>query len=196
MDRRPFTTKQALRAEMRARLAELGPEERRRGADAVAERVLGLEHLDRPRRLLSCLSYGIEIDTRRLVDRLLAAGHEVYVPRAAPPSRALSVHRYPCDLERLAFGLEQPLAGAVGLADDEIGEVLDLVLILGLAFDRRGYRLGHGGGFFDRFLARHPVHAVGLAFELQIVDRLPIEPHDRPMQQIVTERGVLLPEEG
>lgn len=192
MSERPSRSKQHLRRQMHARLSAIDPAERRRGADAVADRILGLPRLDRPLRILSCLSFGSEIDTRGLVDRLLAAGHEVYVPRADLPTRTLSVHRYPCDLERLAFGLEQPPAGTAGLSDDEIGG-LDLAIIVGLAFDRRGYRLGHGGGFFDRFLARHPLDAVGVAFELQIVDRLPVEPHDRPMDRIVTERGVLLP---
>lgn len=178
---------------MRARLAAVGGQERRRHAGAVAERTLSLEALRQPRRVLSCLSFGVEIDTRGLVDRLLAAGHEVYVPRVDLPTRALSVHRYPCDLETLAFGLEQPVAGVVGLGDDEIAEVLDLALIVGLAFDRKGCRLGHGGGFFDRFLALHPMHAVGLAYEFQILESLPVEPHDRPMEKIVTERRVLIP---
>ena len=180
---------------MRTRLAALGPGERRRLAAAVAERILSLDRLGRPRRILSCLSFGIEIDTRDLVERLLTAGHEIFVPRADMPTRALSIHPYPCDLERLAFGLEQPVAKSAVLADDEIDEGIDLALIVGLAFDRRGYRLGHGGGFFDRFLAAHPVPTVGLACELQIVDRLPVEPHDRPMDRIVTERGILMPGE-
>lgn len=181
---------------MHTRLAALGPGERRRLAAAVAEGVLSLDRLRRPQRILSCLSFGVEIDTRDLAEELLAAGHELYVPRADMPTRVLSIHPYPCDLETLAFGLEQPVAGSAGLADDEIDERLDVALIVGLAFDRRGYRLGHGGGFFDRFLAAHPVPAVGLAYELQIVDRLPVEPHDRPMDRIVTERGVLIPRDG
>lgn len=187
------TPKQALRRQMRSRLAALDPEERRRHAAAVGDRVLSLEPLRRPCRVLSCLSYGTEIDTRALIERLIATGHEVFVPRAELPSRALSVHPYPCDLETLPFGLEQPAAGVAALSEEEIERSLDMVLIVGLAFDRRGYRLGHGGGFFDRFLARYSLPTVGLAHELQIVERLPVEPHDRPMRQIVTEERVLTP---
>ena len=64
-----------------------------------------------------------------------------------------------------------------------------------LAFDRRGYRLGYGGGFYDRTLerlrARHPVLAVGFAFSAQEVDEVPTEPTDQPLDAIVTEAGLI-----
>ena len=65
---------------------------------------------------------------------------------------------------------------------------LDLVLVPGLAFDRRGHRLGHGHGYFDRFLARVPkaTSTVGLAYRFQLLDRLPAATHDRAVQTILT----------
>jgi 5-formyltetrahydrofolate cyclo-ligase len=68
--------------------------------------------------------------------------------------------------------------------------MVDVAVILGLAFEReRGYRLGHGKGYFDRFLAGRAFVTIGLSFECLMVDRLPIEPHDVPLQMIVSDKG-------
>ena len=72
-----------------------------------------------------------------------------------------------------------------------------LVIVPMLAFDARGYRLGYGGGFYDRTLealrVRGPVTAVGFAYADQQVDAVPIEPTDQRLDLIVTERGILRP---
>lgn len=71
-------------------------------------------------------------------------------------------------------------------------ESLDVVIVPGLAFDSVGGRLGRGGGFYDRFLAlaRPPV-SIGVAFEEQIVDHIPLEPHDQQLSAIATPKGLL-----
>ena len=72
--------------------------------------------------------------------------------------------------------------------DDPIdSSALDLVLVPGLAFDRRGWRVGFGAGLYDRFLFGVRAPRVALAFSLQLVDSLPVEPHDEPVDWIVTE---------
>jgi 5-formyltetrahydrofolate cyclo-ligase len=186
-------SKEALRRELAGRLDRLAPADSARAAARVAERVLGLPELAGARRVLSCLSFGSELDTVRLIDRLRADGRQVHLPRADPRDRRLHVHPYPCPLETLRFGLRQPTRAAVELDEPTLVESIDLVLVLGLAFDRRGYRLGYGGGYFDRFFARHPIPGVGLAFDFQIVDRLPIEEHDLPMAVVVTESEEIRP---
>lgn len=180
-------TKPELRAELRRRLEAIDPEDARSAADRVAERVLELPEVARAERILTCLSFGVEIDTWRLVDRLLASGREVYVPRADAKEQRLHVHRYPCELRTLAFGLQQPRRGTPELPEEDIDDGIDAVFVLGLGFDRRGYRLGYGSGYFDRFLAGRPFPAIGLAFALQLVERLPNEPHDVPMAVVVSE---------
>jgi len=73
------------------------------------------------------------------------------------------------------------------VAAEHIDSTLDAVLVLGMAFDRRGYRLGHGGGYFDRFLAGRPFPAIGLAYDFQVLDQIPVEHHDIAMSIVVTE---------
>ncbi|WP_371286182.1 5-formyltetrahydrofolate cyclo-ligase [Albidovulum sp.] len=73
----------------------------------------------------------------------------------------------------------------------------EVLIVPLLAFDRRGYRLGYGGGFYDRTLealrARGPVTAIGFAFAAQEVDEVPIEATDQPLDIVVTDKGILIP---
>lgn len=186
-------TKATLRECLRARLDEIDPSTAATAADQVAERVLALPEIENARRIFTCLSFGIEIDTWRLVDRLLASGRELFVPRADPRDGRLHVHPYPCPLRTLAFGLQQPPRGTPEIDDDAIDGTIDAVLVLGLGFDRRGFRLGYGSGYFDRFLARRPFPAIGLAYSVQLLDEVPNEPHDIPMAVVVTEDEVCRP---
>jgi 5-formyltetrahydrofolate cyclo-ligase len=190
---RKASEKEALRREMAGRLAALDPVAARAAAARATVRALALPELARAGRVLACLSFGSELDTWPLVERLLEAGREIYVPRADPRDGRLHVHRYPCPLEKLSFGLRQPPRGTPELTPGAIDSTLDVVLVLGLAFDRRGLRLGHGRGYFDRFFARHRVPGIGFAYELQLLDRLPAEPHDLPMRVVVTEAAVARP---
>ena len=183
----PITTKPELRAELRRRLERVDPAAARSAADRVADRVLALPEVERAERFFFSQSAASEIDTWRLVDRLLATGREVYVPRADSGDRRLHVHRYPCELRTLSFGLRQPRRGTPELAARAVDETIEAVFVLGLGFDRRGYRLGYGSGYFDRFLAERPFPAIGLAFQAQLVAELPVEPHDVPMEAVVTE---------
>jgi len=184
-------TKTALRRAMGQRLAEMSEEERQRADAALADAVLALPEVAAARRVFTCLSFGHEADTWGLVERLLEGGRRVFVPRTEPAERVLHVHPYPCPLETLSFGLRQPPAGAPEVPAAEVDATLDVALVLGLAFDRRGYRLGYGAGYFDRFLANRPFPTVGLAYACQIVDELPVEEHDVPMRRVVSEEGAL-----
>ncbi len=182
----PPPTKAVLRDQLRERLAALDEARAAAAADRVARHLLSLPEVAGAQRILTCLSFGVEIDTWRLVELLLGLGKELFVPRADPRDRQLHVHPYPCPLRTVSFGLQQPPRGAAEVAAEAIDGTVEAVLVLGLAFDRRGYRLGYGSGYFDRFLAQRPFPAIGLAFDSQLVDELPAEPHDIPMQVVVT----------
>ena len=124
----------------------------------------------------------------------LAAGQggRVAVPVIPGPAQALRFHEWSPEARMVegAFKALIPEGGA---------ELVPTVLIVPLlAFDRRGFRLGYGGGFYDRTLeglrARGPVTAIGFAFAAQEVAQVPIEPTDQPLDLIVTEAGIIRPE--
>ena len=178
--------KRALRLELQARRAALPAATLRAAGEAVAARALAAPELARARSVFVCLSFGDELATAPLIDRLAAAGRELLVPRADPADGRLHVHPFPCELATLSFGLRQPPRGAPELDEAELDERIDVALVLGLGFDRRGYRLGYGRGYFDRFLAGRRFPSIGLAFDEQVVERLPVAPHDVPMTLVVT----------
>ena len=140
-------------------------------------------------RVVCCyVALPYEVQTWQMIEGMLRKGKRVVVPVAQPRRKALRLSEV-CDpaaeLARGAHGVLEPRAGATRPVPVR---VLDLVLVPGLAFDRRGHRLGHGHGYFDRFLARVPkeTSTVGLAFRFQLFDRLPAAAHDRAVQTVLT----------
>lgn len=141
------------------------------------------------RTLLLYMPFRGEVATSAIADTARAAGKRVVLPKVVRSGHGLTLHQIdsdPGDLAPGAFGILEPRAGTPQVARNEI----DLVVVPGVAFDRQGGRLGYGGGYYDRLLADLPTACkLGLAYALQVVDRLPREPHDVPMDGLATERG-------
>lgn len=132
-----------------------------------------------------------EIDPRPAMQALHAAGHLVCVPLVTGRAQPLAFCAWSpgVALTRGPFGVDFPEGTAP--------VVPDLLLVPLLAFDAAGYRLGYGGGYYDRTLARlrarGPVRAIGLAYAGQEVARVPVEPTDARLDAVVTEQGVRRP---
>ena len=124
---------------------------------------------------------GSEVGTEALIRALLARGKTVCVPRLKGGEMRSVPYRKP--LERGKYGILQPREG------EEITCAVALTPLL--AWDREGFRLGYGGGYYDRYFAAHPgVLRVGLAYAGQAVRELPRERTDIPLHAAVTEEGV------
>lgn len=130
-----------------------------------------------------------EVETRGLIEALLARGTRVAVPVLAPPERILLAELASLsDLAPGPHGIPEPRAPRTLLNE------VDVVLVPGLLFTARGARLGNGGGYFDRLLEAMPeARRVGLAFEEQVVRELPLELHDARMDVVVTDVRVMRP---
>ncbi len=126
-----------------------------------------------------------EIDIRPLLHALHARGQTVLLPRTPPIGQPLSFHRWTPEapMRRERFGTAAP-DGPEG-----VPEVLFVPL---LAFDRRLFRLGYGGGYYDRTLAALPgAQAIGCGFAAQELDAVPVGPYDIPLSAVATERGII-----
>jgi len=138
------------------------------------------------------LAYRTEIDVLPLMARLVADGAVTALPVVTGKGQPLVFRRWqPGEpLEEAHFGIHVPPATA-----EEVDP--DVLLVPMLAFDRHGYRLGYGGGFYDRTLERlralKPVTAIGVAFAGQEVAEVMRGDHDQPLDWILTERGVIRP---
>lgn len=143
---------------------------------------------------MAYLSAGSEVGTRGLIDRLWGGGVTVFLPRIEPGNmergvmEAAELRRWE-ELEPGPFGLMQPPKAPL---DPSVqSKPIHVALVPGLGFTADGNRVGQGGGFYDRWLARHPeVRAVGLAFSSQLLEAVPSEPHDRRMDAVLTESGI------
>lgn len=178
---------------MTARLAALDPALRASDSERIRQRLLDQPELADAASLVCCLSFGPEPDTWPLLEQLVASGRTIFVPATVRADRSLTLHRWPCPLVTRSFGLCEPAPGTPALPVERVDDQIDAVLVLGLAFDRAGFRLGHGAGYFDRFLAARPFPAIALAHSVQLLDTLPSESHDVPMSVIVTPNQALRP---
>lgn len=131
-----------------------------------------------------------EVATDQTIVAALAAGVQVVVPCVEPQQPVLRHARIDslAQLQAGPHGLLQPTdpTYVTDLA------IIDAVLVPGLLFDRRGFRIGQGGGFYDRFLAVLPEHTitVGLTFDDFLVDRIPEQAHDVAVQLVITPTGI------
>lgn len=184
----PSSAKATLRAALRRRrraLVAANPD-----AASLAAALLPLSRLPTFRVVAGYHPIGAELDPRPVLERLAAAGAAIALPavidRAAP--LVFRSARAPEAFVPDALGIASPPASAAAL-------VPDLIVAPVLAFDRRGGRLGQGGGYYDAAIAAlraaGPVFVIGLAFAGQEVDCAPIEAHDQRLDAILTETGYI-----
>jgi len=180
--------KDALRERMRGARAAIPPEERAARGARVEARLLTLPELGDARTVLLFYSFGTEIPTAVLARRLLARGYRVLLPYLTGDAMEAAEVRPGMPLEATDYGPKEP---ADRIAVDP--ERIDVVVTPGLAFDRSGHRLGYGGGYYDRYLSRLQAHAarVGIGFAEQVLDHVPAEVSDEPVDVIVTDESVI-----
>jgi 5-formyltetrahydrofolate cyclo-ligase len=218
-------SKTALRREMRRRLAALSPEFRREGIAAAAF-VTRLPLWAETGTLLLFLSMKEEIDTASLLEAAFGAGKKVFVPRIE--GEDLAFYRAPSPAgpwRRGPFGIREPVVTGACTEGPAAGDVADdgatdgsaapapgrpspaplspadfpaLIIVPGLAFDRKGNRLGRGKGYYDRFLAGLdrdglPCTAAGFCLEAQLLPEIPAGSRDQKMAMICTGTGISLP---
>ncbi|MFD3500798.1 5-formyltetrahydrofolate cyclo-ligase [Streptomyces sp. NPDC058676] len=186
-----------LRREILAVRNTLTADDVREAAVALAGRALELPELARARTVAAYVSVGSEPGTLVLLDALRARGVRVLLPALLPDNDLdWGAHTGEGSFARVQHGGKMALFEPAGerLGADAV-TAADAVLLPGLAVDARGMRLGRGGGSYDRVLARlehadaHPALVV-LLYDSEVVERVPSEPHDRPVHAVVTPSGV------
>ena len=181
--------KEELRASMRRLRAAIPPAERSRLAELVEEALFGLPGMLEARAVLLFYSFGTEVATAGMAQRILRSGKRLFLPYLTDDGTMEAAEiRADEALQVTAYGPREP-AERIPIDPGAI----DLVVTPGLAFDQRGNRLGYGGGNYDRYLARIGEAAlrVGVAFSVQLVDMVPHGPDDERVHIVVTDQGVL-----
>ena len=190
-DRPSHRLKQDKRALRRSDLAErdaLSGTDRAARSEAIVDRLLGLEEATGAGAVLAFWSFGSEVDTAPLLDRLRSRGTTVALPVTRDGDIVPVIWTPGSPMTETSFGSREPTDGRVLQARE-----LDLIVVPGVAFDRSCHRVGYGGGFYDRLLAStlDGTAAVAIAFGVQVVDQVPTGPLDRPVDAVVTEDDVI-----
>lgn len=181
-----MSVEEVRRAALAARDA-LGPAVRQRKSDAIWKRLIELPAFQTASMALFYLSFGSEVDTEMMRRMTRELGMQVACPRSRPGDRSMVFHRLGPDEELSPgpYGILQPASDA---PEAVLGPQC-VVLVPGVLFDRWGDRLGFGGGYYDRWLAGpgRGLATVGLAFQEQLVDRVQVRAHDRPVDHLLTD---------
>lgn len=187
-----MSAKALLRRELLTARRLLTGEDVERAATLLASRALELPEVAGARTVAAYVSVGSEPGTRALLDALRTRGVRVLLPVLLTDNDLdWAPYEGPDNLRRAGRGLLEPAGARLGT--DAVLDA-DVVLLPGLAVDGRGMRLGRGGGSYDRVLARltaagvHPALIV-LLYDDEVAARVPEEPHDHPVDAVVTPAG-------
>ena len=181
--------KNARRRELKAARAALPSEQRAKMDHQMAERVIALPEYERADVILPYLAFGAEVDTREIIRDAWTKGKTVALPRCVEDTRFM--RWYIVDsfdgLVVSSFGVEEPPADPSHEIDP--GQAAHaLVIVPGMEFDRAGYRLGYGGGFYDVFLSSFSGTSVGLCRSIFLsTEPLQHDEHDLPVNIVVTD---------
>jgi 5-formyltetrahydrofolate cyclo-ligase len=182
----PISIKEALRQESKHIRAGLSEDTRRKASEQICEMVAGWAVFQRCDTVVSYMPMRSEVDLTRLFSQFPEKNWGI--PRIQAGGRMV-FHVY--DAEKLVehtFGMLEPDPACAPISP----QMIQLVLVPGLAFDRRGWRLGYGGGFYDRFLQASPGIPVGVTYQALVRPGIPHQEHDIPMRYLASESGIEL----
>jgi 5-formyltetrahydrofolate cyclo-ligase len=167
----------------------LSPEERRAKAIEIEARLFALPSFRQVGVIMFFASFQSEVDTHHMIRRALTEGKRVVLPRVRGKELELyEITNFDLDVHPGAWGIPEP--DGPGIRTVQLRDV-GLIVVPGAAFDVQGNRIGYGGGFYDRLLAVYQGPTAALAFEEQLVPKVPRDTHDVPVRQIVTEKRII-----
>ena len=172
--------KSELRKQVLQEMKALPREQKQFIDQALTERLLQHPFYQEAKVIATYLSFPHEFQTQELIEQALRDGKKVLIPKTYPKGRMDFVIYDPQKLVKTSFGLLEP-QGDLGVVD---ASQIDLVHVPGLAFTMEGYRIGYGGGYYDRYLEQFSGHTLSTIYPCQIRDFSP-ENHDIPVQEVL-----------
>ena len=175
--------KASLRRQMRQSKAALTTEQKNAESSAVWQYVEATPVFAEAQHILLYHSLPDELSTHQVIDRWVELGKTIYLPVVIGDD--LVVRRYSREaMQQGEFNIMEP-TGA-----DTDTDVLQLIIVPGVAFDSAGNRLGRGKGYYDRLLSRTHATCIGVCYKCQLLPSIPAEAHDKVMHYIITPDGI------
>lgn len=187
--------KKTIRKSIIAKRNNLSPDYISSSSKKITTTLLSLDAFKNAKTIMCYVSFGTEVDTKKIIEECFKQGKSILIPiimrnvNGTSYMEASELHNFKEDLTPGTMNILEPKESSIRIIDPEI---IDLIIIPGLAFDKYGNRLGYGAGYFDYFLQRlkGDCKQIAITFSFQIVEFIPIEEHDKPIPQILTERGL------
>lgn len=179
--------KKALRKQMLQRRDAMSAQERTQKSGQIMQNFLASEWYAECERVFCYVSFRSEVDTQELIKHMLSDGKKVAVPRVEGKEMNFYEIRDLADCEPGSFGILEPKNDGKSVIPAKNGKNTDLMIVPGSCFTTRCDRIGYGGGFYDRFLAKHPIKTVGFFFDCQKADMIPCNEYDRKLDHVITE---------
>ncbi len=179
-------TKFKLRQEMRNLRQSADPIELFKKSKKIIEKLIELDELKGPKKIMLYLSYGSEVMTFDTINLCITTGMRVYVPYLIGKEMEVSVLHNLSELKMSEYGIMEPIQR------EQIDKSeIDIVIVPGVAFDKKGNRIGSGLGYYDRFLEGMKAVKIALAYDFQVMDKINPTKEDIPVDIIVTEKEVI-----
>ena len=176
--------KSELRKQVLHEMKAISQEQKPAIDQALTERLLHHPFYQEAKVIATYLSFPHEFQTQELIEQVLKDGKKVLIPKTYPKGRMDFVVYNPQQLVKTSFGLLEPQGNL------EVVDVskIDLIHVPGLVFTTKGYRIGYGGGYYDRYLEHFSGHTLSTIYPCQIRDFIP-ENHDIPVQEVLIDEG-------
>lgn len=178
--------KAELRKQVLQEMKALSQKQKQAMDRVLTERFLQHPFYQEVKTIATYLSFPHEFQTQELIKRMLKDGKKVLIPKTYPKGRMEFVVYDPQQLVKTSFGLLEPQGDLEVVEPSQI----DLIHVPGLAFTREGYRIGYGGGYYDRYLEHFAGHTMSTIYPCQ-VQEFNSENHDIPVQEVLTYEGNL-----
>ena len=174
--------KTQLRAWIRQQKRAMTAEQIEKASRQLGEKFAACQQYIQAKTIYGYMPYNQEVRTVPMLEQAMKDGKQVAVPKVYGDTMRFILVTDLTAMEKSEFGIPEPIADGP-VADDPNA----LVLMPGLAFTAKGDRMGYGGGFYDKFLAQEPAHpTVALCYDFQLVDSLPTEEYDIPVDLVLT----------
>ena len=179
-----------MKAELRKKILQemktLSQEQKQAMDRVLTERFLKHPFYQEAKTIATYLSFPHEFQTQELIKRMLKDGKKVLIPKTYPKGRMDFVVYHPQQLVKTSFGLLEPQGDLEVVEPSQI----DLIHVPGLAFTTEGYRIGYGGGYYDRYLEHFAGHTMSTIYPCQ-VQEFNFENHDIPVPEVLIHEGNL-----
>lgn len=179
--------KKELRRYIREQKRHFTPQQLGEMSLGIMSLLLSNSHIQKADTILMYHSLPDEVDTHSALDKLLAMGKKVLLPKVVSDTE-MTIHEY-TGQDSLQpsepYGILEPTTPELSIVNCQLSIV---IVVPGMAFDKHGHRLGRGKGYYDRFLSRIPnIYKIGVCFPFQLIDKVPSEPTDILVDEVLTD---------